>query len=144
MRFKLREDRRQEVRDKAEREEEREKLQIMRLERNKRWREKKQGTEVLEDAAEEKVLDEKEERIKKNKEWRERREVREKASSETEDKNGDGGVDSKVRSSLCGAILPELHCQNCHELLTEGCIYQCAESHRTCSSCNKENDQKVL
>ena len=47
IRFKLREDRRREVREKAEKEEEVEKMREDRLERNRRWREKKFGSEKL-------------------------------------------------------------------------------------------------
>ena len=52
----------EEIREKAEKEEAREKSQMERLERNKKWREKKFGKEKLEDIEEDKVLDGKQER----------------------------------------------------------------------------------
>jgi len=136
VRFRLREERRQDVRLKAEREEEREKAQMERLERNRKWREKKYGTENLEDIAEEKVLDEKEERIQKNKEWRERRENRGKCEESPKEK-----VEDKPR--LSSLILPELHCQNCHELLSPpSSIFQCSDLHKTCQACRQGDDLK--
>ena len=47
VRTKLREDRRQALRTKAEREEEREKMQMERLERNRKWREKMRTMSTL-------------------------------------------------------------------------------------------------
>ena len=138
VRFRLREERRQDVRMKAEREEEREKLQMERLERNKKWREKKLGKENLEDIEEEKVLDEKEERIQKNQEWRERIENKGKREEETTK----GKVEEKPR--LPSLILPELHCQNCHELLSPpSSILQCTLAHRTCKACAQGQQSKV-
>jgi len=137
VRTKLREERRQDVRIKAEMEEEREKMQMERLERNRKWREKKFGKENLEDIAEEKVMDEKEERKQKNKEWREKRENRGKCEEITEEK-----VDEKP--SLSSLILPELHCQNCHELLAPPIIiFQCSDLHKTCQACMQGQDLKT-
>jgi len=137
VRTKLREERRQDVRVKAEREEEREKMQMERLERNRKWREKKFGKENLEDIAEEKVMDEKEERKQKNKEWREKRENRGKCEEITEEK-----VEEKP--SLSSLILPELHCQNCHELLAPpSSIFQCSDLHKTCQGCRQGQDLKT-
>ena len=137
VRTKLREDRRQELRTKAEREEEREKAQMERLERNRKWREKKLGTENLEDIPEEKVLDEKEERRLKNKEWREKRENKGKCEENTQEK-------VQEKQLLSSLILPELHCQNCHELLAPpSIILQCEELHKTCQGCQGGGDNKV-
>ena len=136
VRTKLREERRQDVRVKAEREEEREKMQMERLERNRKWREKKFGKENLEDIAEEKVMDEKEERKQKNKEWREKRENRGKCEEITEEK-----VEEKP--SLSSLILPELHCQNCHKLLAPpSSIFQCSHFHKTCQGCRQGQNLK--
>merc|ERR1711970_905037 len=49
VRTKLREDRRRAVREKAEMEEQREKTQMERIEKNRKWREKKSGAEKLND-----------------------------------------------------------------------------------------------
>ena len=117
------------MRTKAEREEEREKAQMERLERNRKWREKKLGTENLEDIPEEKVLDEKEERRLKNKEWREKRENGGKCEENTPEK-------VQEKQLLSNLILPELHCQNCHELLApQSIILQCEDLHKKCIGC---------
>ena len=137
VRTKLREDRRQALRTNAEREEEREKMQMERLERNRKWREKKLGTDNLDDIPEEKVLDEKEERRLKNKEWREKRENRGKCEEKTQEKVQEKQLLSKL-------ILPELHCQNCHELLAPpSIILQCEDLHKTCHGCQGGGDNKV-
>jgi len=137
VRFKLREDRRQEVRMKAEREEEREKMQMERLERNKKWRQRKLGTENLEDIVEEKPLDEREERIQKNKQWRERRENGGNCKAEKEQIQ-------HQKPLLSSLVLPELHCQNCHELLTPPTrILQCDDGHKFCQTCESSTEKKI-
>ena len=108
-----------------------------RLEANRKWREKKLGTENLEDIPEEKVMDEKEERRLKNKEWREKRENRGKCEEKTQEKVQEKQLLSKL-------ILPELHCQNCHELLAPpSLILQCEDLHKTCHGCQGGGDNKV-
>ena len=139
VRFKLREDRRQEVRMKAEREEEREKLQMERLERNKKWRERKLGIENLKDMTKEKPLDEREERIQKNKDWRIRRQ-----NGGTIDERSEREQRQGEKSLVSSLVLPELHCQNCHELLMPpGRIFQCEDDHKICQTCASRQDKKV-
>ena len=137
VRFKLREDRRQELRTKAEREEEREKMQMERVERNRKWREKKFGPDNLEDNAEEKVLDEKEERKLKNKEWREKRENQGKIQIKSPE-------NATKKQTLSSMVLPELQCTNCHqEMVPPSNIYQCENGHNICQGCKPEQDIKV-
>ena len=71
LRSKMRERRRREVFEKAEKEEEDEKALFERVERNKRWRAVREGGRREED--EKKDKGEREERKEKNREWRERR-----------------------------------------------------------------------
>ena len=79
LRSKMRERRRQEVFEKAEMEEEKEKNVFARVERNRRWRARKEGRlaevpeESEEDDKEESEKDDKEQRRVKNMEWRRRR-----------------------------------------------------------------------
>jgi len=129
VRFKLREDRRQAVRTKAEREELMEKMVMERLERNRKWRERKFGTDNLEDIAEEKVLDEKEERRLKNKEWRERR--------QNQGKCPENNVEEVAKKeTLVNLILPELQCSNCNQEMAPPInIYQCEGGHNVCQEC---------
>ena len=58
-------------------------VQEERLERNRKWREKKEGREILDD--EEKELDENEKRKLKNREWRQKRESPEGSLQEKEE-----------------------------------------------------------
>ena len=91
----------------------------------------------MEDIPEEKVLDEKEERRLKNKEWREKRENRGKCEENTQEK-------AQEKQLISNLILPELHCQNCHELLAPpSIILQCEDLHKTCQGCQGGGDTKV-
>jgi len=130
IRFKLREDRRREVREKAENEEAREKEQLERLARNKRWRERKAGTEELDE--EDKVLTEAEQRKKKNMEWRLRREGSESSTS------GSAACPPGQHSALLAALLAELRCAVCRrELAPPATIEQCGGGHSVCSACTE-------
>jgi len=138
VRTKLREDRRRAVREKAEMEEQREKTQMERIEKNRKWREKKSGAEKLNDDLDDKVLDEKEERKMKNKEWREKRESLRYGNSNTTEKE-----DTLALKGLSNLILTELHCPFCHE---EMCppkkVYQCVDGHNLCEKCRSRDDMK--
>eukprot|EP00090_Calanus_glacialis_P001605 TRINITY_DN11165_c0_g1_i3.p1 TRINITY_DN11165_c0_g1~~TRINITY_DN11165_c0_g1_i3.p1 ORF type:complete len:280 (+),score=101.74 TRINITY_DN11165_c0_g1_i3:24-863(+) len=139
VRTKLREDRRQELRTKAEREEEREKAQMERLERNRKWREKKLGTENLEDIPEEKVLDEKEERRLKNKEWREKR-LRPRPSRELTEYHKKANPSGSLETQL----LPSLECPYCQaEMCPPTKIFQCSQAHNLCDKCKSLRQMKV-
>eukprot|EP00092_Neocalanus_flemingeri_P004029 GFUD01004336.1.p1 GENE.GFUD01004336.1~~GFUD01004336.1.p1 ORF type:complete len:247 (+),score=77.79 GFUD01004336.1:231-971(+) len=134
IRSKLREGRRQDLRINAEREEEKEKMIMERLERNRKWRERKSGMDKLEDIAEDKVLDEKEERKLKNKEWREKRENQGKCEEKITE-------EVPKKQSLSCMILPELQCLHCHqEMAPPTNIYQCEDGHNICQDCNMGQD----
>ena len=91
----------------------------------------------MEDIPEEKVMDEKEERRLKNKEWREKRENRGICEENIQEK-------VKEKQLLSKLILPELHCQNCHELFAPpSIILQCEDLHKTCQGCQGGGDNKV-
>jgi len=139
VRTKLREDRRRAVREKAEMEEQREKTQMERIEKNRKWREKKSGAEKLNDDLDDKALDEKEERKMKNKEWREKRESLRYGNSNTSEKDDTLGL-----KGLSNLILTELHCPFCHE---EMCppkkVFQCVDGHNLCEKCRSRDDMKA-
>lgn len=139
VRTKLREDRRRAIREKAEKEEEREKKQMERIEKNRKWRERKAGSEKLTSNDEDKVLDEKEERKLKNKEWREKRESLHNVNSTQNQKE-----DHLAGKGLSSMILTELHCPFCHE---EMCppkkVFQCVDGHNLCERCRIRDDMKA-
>ena len=139
VRTKLREDRRRAIREKAEMEEQREKSQMERIERNKKWREKNFGKEKLEDIEEDKVLDEKEQRKNKNKEWRVKRE---------NSRNGTPIIEKKAntvtKQGLQNMVLTELLCPFCHEEMCPPTkVYQCEDGHNLCDKCKDRDDMKV-
>ena len=139
VRYQIRERRRQEVWDKAAREEEKEKKQIEMIERNRKWREKKIGTECLNSIAEEKMLDEKEQRKQKNIEWRKRKESRSCSYQMSE-----YGRRTAESSSLSSFLLPLLECPYCQEEMHPPAqIYQCKEGHSLCSKCKNLKNMKV-
>jgi hypothetical protein len=130
IRTKLREGRRRAVREKAEMEELKEKSQMERIERNKKWREKMFGHEKLEDIDEDKVLDEKEQRKVKNREWREKRESSRNVTPVAEKK-----PDTVVNTGLTNMVLTELLCPFCHEEMCPPTrMYQCRDGHNICES----------
>lgn len=139
VRMKLREDRRAEVREKAEKEEEMEKLKEERLERNRRWREKKFGSEKL-SIDDNPDLSEREQRKLKNKEWREKR---------ANDRSSTNSVCNDISSKnlvprLEHLILTELMCPYCHEEMgPPTLVYQCSNGHNLCSSCKHRPDINV-
>jgi hypothetical protein len=139
VRTKLREDRRRAVREKAELEEHKEKSQMERMERNKKWREKKFGHEKLEDIDEDKVLDEKEQRKIKNREWREKRESSRNGTPLEEKKQ-----DTVINTGLSNMVLTELLCPFCHkEMCPPIRVYQCEDGHNLCDKCKDRDDMKV-
>ena len=111
------------------------------MERNRKWRERKEGREILED--EEKELDEKEKRKLKNREWRLKRER----------DSGDGGEERMegekerevVRSPvLLAGLLAELSCASCSLSLCEGGggrVWQCQQGHNICWQCSHHQPQ---
>ena len=136
IRFKLREKRRQEIREKAAKDEENEKERMDRMERNRKWRDRKLGRESFESLLEEKTQDEREERRIKNKEWRERR-VHLKTRENEERKEN-------LSQSLEQEILPELECPYCQvEMRPPTKIYQCQEGHNLCQHCKERRGMKV-
>ena len=137
VRFKLRERRRQEIREKAAKEEEVEKKQMERIERNRKWRDRKLGKESTIGDEDSKVTDEREERKMKNKEWREKRE---------NSKDSGFNSDKKVTpsTSLEMQLLLELECPYCQaEMCPPTRIYQCAEGHNLCQSCRENRRMEV-
>ena len=131
------------VRERAEKEEEVEKAKDERLERNRRWREKRFGSEKLSLSVEEtREMTEQELRKLKNKEWRERRESGSSSSQSVKSysvKDDDPGL-----PSLEHLILRELLCPFCQDEMgppTE--IYQCSEGHNLCHTCRHRQDMKV-
>ena len=157
VRMKLREDRRREVREKAERyvrcqrsfsfyfylrEERIETMKEERLERNQRWRERKYGSENLSTSQTE-VLSEQEERKQKNREWRQKREERQTLEA-------GGGLYSEVPHDevrpvrLEHQILAELMCPYCQEEMGPPgtLIYQCGEGHNLCGKCRAREDME--
>ena len=109
-------------------------VQEERLERNRKWREKKEGREILDD--EEKELDENEKRKLKNKEWRQRREM-----AEVEAVEEDAMEEAVSRPMLVAGVLASLCCAGCHKEMV-GRIWQCTEGHNLCSHCRgKDQDQ---
>ena len=141
VRFKLREDRRREVREKAEKEEEMEKLKEERLERNRRWRERKFGSEKL-SIADNTDLSENELRKLKNKEWREKRVQ---GSSITASSVCPPDISNKdPETRLEHLILAELMCPYCQdEMGPPTLIYQCSNGHNLCQNCKQRPDMKV-
>ena len=103
-----------------------------RLERNRKWRERKEGREILED--EEKELDEKEKRKLKNKEWRLKRE------RVDSDEVGEM-LETVSRPMLMAGVLAELSCAGCHREMLDLEIWQCEEGHSLCPSCRDLQDQ---
>merc|ERR1712179_466654 len=83
--------------------------------------------------------------LRKKKFWtRRKRESRKTKNGESEGKIEESPkekVEEKPR--LSSLILPELHCQNCHELLSPPSnIYQCSDLHKTCQACRQGDDLK--
>ena len=138
IRTKLREDRRRGVREKAEMEEVKEKSQMERIERNKKWREKKFGIEKLEDIDKDKVIDEKEQRKIKNREWREKRENSRNATPVAEKE-----LETVMNKGLTNMVLTELLCPFCHEEMCPPTrVYQCEDGHNLCNKCKDRDDMK--
>jgi len=135
VRMRLREESRRRVREKFEKEERDEKLKEERIERNKKWRQKKEGKEILED--DEKELDENEKRKLKNKEWRLKRE------------SPNGSIDEKENDSSSGPrlldlVLVQLQCVICQqEMAPPLIIQQCASGHNLCATCTQSEDVKT-
>ena len=139
IRYKLRERRRQEIREKAAKEEEMEKKQMERIERNRKWRERKYGKDDSLESDGGKGLDEKEERKQKNKEWRERRMNPKPCNdlAEYQKKSHQG-------TTLETDLLPELECPYCQaEMSPPTKIYQCLEGHNLCQKCKSLRNMKV-
>ena len=140
VRTKLREGRRQEIRDKAAQEEENEKKQMERIERNRKWRERKYGKESISEFKDNKPIDEREERKQKNKEWREQRLKPNPSPEMTEYQKK-----TKTSASLELQLLPELECPYCQaEMCPPHKIYQCGEGHNLCEKCKNLANMKVL
>lgn len=141
LRMKLRERTRSQIREKATREEEREKAQIERLERNRKWREKKVGKGGEEDGAEEKELDEKEKRKEKNKEWREKRNSRDGLDKVAEKNNGEKLTRFGI---LVQQLVTELQCPFCEEeMAPPTTVWQCEEGHNLCNKCRELEDMQT-
>ena len=104
------------------------------MERNRKWRERKEGREILED--EEKELDEKEKRKLKNREWRLKRE------RVDSDEVGEM-LETVSRPMLMAGVLAELSCAGCHREMLELEIWQCEEGHSLCPSCRDLQDQDL-
>ena len=140
VRYQLRERKRQAVWDKAAREEEKEKKQMERLERNRKWRERKNGKKnLMESLQEEKSLNGNEERKEKNKEWRKRRE-----SGTCSFHMSEYGRRTAESLSLAGFLLPLLECPYCQqEMSPPATIYQCKEGHLLCRTCRNMDNMKV-
>jgi len=139
VRTKLREDRRFAVREKAELEEHKEKSQMERIERNRKWRERKFGKEKLENIEEDKVLDDKEQRKIKNKEWREKRESSRNGTPTMEQK-----PDIGMNQGFQNLVLTELLCPFCHkEMCPPAKVFQCEEGHNLCDKCMEREDMKA-
>lgn len=137
VRFRLRERKRQEVRDKFEKEEREDKLRMERLERNKKWRQRKEGTEDLED--EEKELDDNEKRKLKNREWRLKRESPEGSIDATMDP-----LANLPAPRLLDLVLVQLQCDSCQrEMGPPVSIVQCSTGHNVCRLCYDEHDVKT-
>ena len=107
------------------------------MERNRKWRERKEGREILED--EEKELDEKEKRKLKNREWRLRRERAEDGCEEEGEK-----VETVLRPVVMAGLLAELNCAGCQQEMLEQEIWQCQEGHNLCSICRDTQDHNPL
>ena len=109
-------------------------MQEERLERNRKWREKKEGREILDD--EEKELDENEKRKLKNREWRLKREREGVDVGEVRE----GREVREVRGpALLAGLLSQLCCAGCALSLCEGGgggrIWQCQGGHNVCWQC---------
>ena len=139
VRYKLRERRRQEIREKAAKEEEMEKKQMERIERNRKWRERKYGKDESLESDGGKGLDEKEERKQKNKEWRERR-MNPKPCNDLAEYQKKSHQNATLETDL----LPELECPYCQaEMSPPTKIYQCLEGHNLCQKCKSLRNMKV-
>ena len=139
IRTKIREEKRREVREKADKEESKEKMQIERIKRNRKWRERKVGKEKLKDVLEDQILDEKEQRKIKNIEWRERRKKNQDADTEKRENEMVG-----LNQNLKSMILNELLCPFCHEEMSPPTrVFQCKDGHNLCEKCKIRDDIKV-
>ena len=140
VRMKLREDRRKEVRDKFDREEELEKMREERMMKNKKWREKKFGSEHL-SVEENTKLSDKEQRILNNRRWRESRERNERL---VDNDKSEPQSSSVMINRLEMEVLTELICSFCQAVMgPPTLIYQCSEGHTLCQHCNARQDMKV-
>jgi len=143
LRSRMRERRRREVFEKAEKEEEREKAVFARLERNRRWRARREdsGAGKKDDdeeggEEEEGEKDAKEKRKRKNKEWRERRSA---SNSQVDLTNASAPV-----PPLSSLLLTELTCPFCQEdMAPPGEIWQCREGHSLCQKCRARPDMQT-
>ena len=142
VRYKLRERRRQEIREKAAKEEETEKKQMERMEMNRKWRERKHGKECIEQNQENKIQNEKEERRLKNKEWREKRENTILKESKLNIHNNHKCM--LPSASLETQLLPSLECPYCQvEMSPPTKIFQCSQAHNLCDKCKSLRQMKV-
>ena len=128
VRYQIRERRRREVRAKAAREEEYEKKEIERLDRNRKWREGRNGQETPNQTTVCKALDEQEERKQRNKEWRRRKESRLFSFQMCQYQK-----ETPSLASLLSCLCECLHCGV--ELSPPSCVYQCREGHNLCWKC---------
>jgi len=135
LRMRIRERNRASVRDKARNEEVREKYHMDRLEKNRKWRDKKLGKGTEDE--DEKEMDENEKRKEKNREWREKRSCKDKIEEEVSETSS---LSSNSRfDMLMKQISQQLLCSICDsELDTK--ILQCEEGHGVCSLCREKQE----
>ena len=139
VRYNLRERRRHEIRHKAAKEEETEKKQMERIERNRKWRERKHGKEVFQEYEGKDEGNEIEERRQKNREWREKR-LRPRPSRELTEYHKKANPSASLETQL----LPSLECPYCQaEMCPPTKIFQCSQGHNLCDKCKSLRQMKV-